>query len=127
MPPAPRYQREAVPPDQVEVRLVLYPYGKEEPAVRWWRELPQNLSRAAAVGPQAGVTVQGPFVESEQLTLYVRGPSDATVLEFARSQVLRPSPGRVYAFVSAPGQLAPQTGRAVLLDATTRPTPARTR
>lgn len=127
LPPAPRYQREPVPPDQVEARLVLGSYGTEKPVATWWRELPQNLSRAAAAGPQAGVAVHGPFVENDKLTLYVRGPSAATVLEFARTQVLHPSPGVVHAYVSAPGKPAPQTGTSVLLDPTTRPTTARTR
>ena len=127
LPPAPRYQRGPVPPDHVEVRLVLGSYGTEEPVVMWWRELPQILSRASAADLRAGMTVHGPFVENDQLTMYVQGPSVSTVLEFARAHVLRPSPGRVIAYVSAPGMPAPQTGASVLLDATTRPTIARTR
>jgi len=68
------------------------------------------------------MTVHGPFVEDQDLTMYVRGPSPATVLEFASTYVLHPSPGRVYGYVSAPGEPAPQTGTSVLLDSTTRPT-----
>jgi hypothetical protein len=73
------------------------------------------------------MTVHGPFVEDDELTMYVQGPSVSTVLEFTRAHVMRPSPGRVIAYVSAPGLPAPQTGTAVLLDATTPPTTARTR
>jgi hypothetical protein len=127
LPPAPRYQRGRVPPDHVEVRLVLDSYGTEESVVMWWRELPQILSRASAADPRAGMTVHGPFVENDQLTMYVQGPSASTVLEFARAHVLRPSPGSVIAYVSAPGMPAPQKGAPVLLDATTRPTTSRTR
>ena len=70
--------------------------------------------------------MHGPFVEGEDLTMYVRGPDAATVLEFARKQVLTPSPGKVYAYVTAPGQTAPQTSTPVVLDSTTTPgTPTR--
>ncbi|KRF38340.1 hypothetical protein ASG96_18020 [Terrabacter sp. Soil810] len=118
---APRYQRASAPADHVEIRLVLDPYSSEAEVAAWWRALPRTLERAAAAGSATGVSVHGPFVEDRDLTLYVRGQDAATVLEFARTQVLRPSPGRVYAFVSAPGEPAPQTGTPVLLDATTTP------
>ncbi|KJK10597.1 hypothetical protein UB45_17655 [Terrabacter sp. 28] len=127
LPPPPLEQRVPVGPDQVEVRLILGAHGTEDPVVAWWRELPQTLSRAGAGGLPSGVAVYGPFVENGQLTMYVQGPSAATVLEFARTGLLRPSPGRVVAYVSAPGQPAPQTGTSVLLEATSRPTNARTR
>ena len=47
LPPAPHYQREPVPSDLVEVRLVLDSYGTQSPVVAWWRALPQILERAA--------------------------------------------------------------------------------
>ena len=119
---APRYQRESVPDEQVEVRLVLAPGGGEAPVTAWWRALPQTLDRAAATGRAVGVSVHGPFVENEDLTMYVRGPDAATLLDFARTQVLHPSPGRVYAFVGAPGEPAPQTGTPVFLDSSPEPT-----
>lgn len=121
---APRYQREPVPPDHVEARLVLGSYGTEDPVVAWWRALPHILERAAAGGPAAGVTVHGPFVQNQDLTVYLQGPDAATVLDFARTQVLQPSPGRVYAYVSAPGQPAPQTGMAEILEPTEAPSAA---
>jgi hypothetical protein len=100
------------------------PNQGEDPVVTWWRALPQTLERAAAVGRQAGVSVHGPFLESQELTMFVRGPDAATVLEFARTHVLRPSPGRVYAYVGAPGEPAPRigTGTAVPVDPATGPT-----
>lgn len=119
---APRYQHEPAAPDDVEARLVLQSYGTEDSVTKWWRALPTTLERAAAEGREAGVSVHGPFVEGRDLTMYVRGADPATVLEFARTQVMRPSPGRVFAYVSAPGQPAPQTGTPVQLDATTAPT-----
>jgi hypothetical protein len=99
----------------VEVRLRLDSSGAEDSVVAWWRALPQTLERAAEVGATVGVTVHGPFLENEDLTMYVRGPDAATVRDFARTQVLRPSPGRVYAYVGAPGQLAPRTGAEILV------------
>ncbi|GAA2039204.1 hypothetical protein GCM10009740_34810 [Terrabacter terrae] len=36
--------------------------------------------------------VLGPFVEDQDLTMYVRGPAAGTVPEFTRAHVLRPSP-----------------------------------
>jgi hypothetical protein len=118
---APRYQREPVPTDHVEVRLVLDSYGTERPVVAWWRALPQTLERAKAGGPATGVAVHGPFLEDQDLTMYLRGPDATTVLDFARTHVLRPSPGRVYAYVSAPGQPAPRTGMAEILEPTAAP------
>lgn len=118
---APRYQHEPVPSDLVEVRLLVGHYESEDPVVAWWRALPKTLERAGAAAPAAGVSVQGPFLESDQLVLYLRGRDAATVLEFSRTQVLRPSPGRVYAYVSAPGQPAPQTGTSQVLEPTAAP------
>jgi hypothetical protein len=112
---APRYPRLPVPPGHVEVRLVLDSSGTEDSVVAWWQALPQTLESAAAEGAAVGVTVHGPFLENEDLTMYVRGPDAATVRDFARTQVLRPSPGRVYAYVGAPGQLAPRTGAEILV------------
>jgi hypothetical protein len=119
---APRYQREPVPADRVEVLLRLDTLARQDRLVAWWRALPRTLEGAAAAGGAAGVSVHGPFVENESLTMYLRGPSAATVLEFARTQVLHPSPGAVYPYVGAPGQPAPQTGTSVFLDSTPQPT-----
>ena len=47
--------------------------------------------------------------------MYVRGPDAATVRDLAWTPQLRPSPGRVYAYVGAPGQLAPHTGAEILV------------
>ena len=121
LPAAPRYQREPAPTDRIEVRLVLSNFEPTDPVVVWWRALPQTLEQAAAAGTAAGMSVHGPFLENDNLVLYLRGPDAATVLEFARTQVLRPSPGRVYAYVSAPGKPAPQTGTPVPLEPTTAP------
>ena len=118
---APRYPRLPVPPGHVEVRLVLDSSGTEDSVVAWWRALPQTLEGAAARGAAVGVTVHGPFLENEELAMYVRGPDAGTVRDFARTQVLRPSPGRVYAYASSPGQPAPQTGVAELLVPTVAP------
>lgn len=124
---APRYQREPLPPDAVEVRLVLDPQQAREPVIEWWRALPHTLERAAAAGRATGVSVHGPFVEDRDLTMYLRGPDADTVLGFARTQVLRPTPVTVDAYVSAPGQPATRTATPVVLSATTPPTTTRTR
>lgn len=123
---APRYQREPVPPDHVEVRLEVVPDQPADPVVAWWRVLPQTLGRAEAAGRQAGVNVYGPFLEGQELTMYLRGPDAATVLKFARTHVLRPSPGRAYAYVGPSGQPVSEKATPVPLGDTTRPTIART-
>jgi hypothetical protein len=110
--------------DAVEVRLVLDPQQARDPVAAWWRALPQTLERAAGAERAAGVSVHGPFLEGQDLTLYLRGPDAATVLTFARTQLLRPAPLTVYAYVSAPGEPATQTGTPVVLTAATPSTPA---
>lgn len=121
LPAAPRYQREPAPTDRIEVRLVLSSFEPTDPVVVWWRALPRILEQAADAGTVAGMSVHGPFLENDKLVLYLRGPDAATVLEFARTQVLRPSPGRVHAYVSAQGEPAPRTGTPVPLEPTTAP------
>lgn len=121
LPAAPRYQREPAPTDRIEVRLVLSSFEPTDPVVVWWRALPRILEQAADAGTAAGMSVHGPFLENDKLVLYLRGPDAATVLEFARTQVLRPSPGRVHAYVSARGEPAPRTGTPVPLEPTTAP------
>lgn len=120
LPAAPRYQRDPAPTDRIEARLVVSNFEPTDPVAVWWRALPRALEQAAAAGTAAGMSVHGPFLESDNLVLYLR-PDAATVLEFARTHVLRPSPGRVYAYVSAPGKPAPQTGTPVPLDPTSAP------
>ena len=118
---APRHQPGPAGTDLVEARLVLGTSDSSGPVVVWWRALPQTLQRAAAAGSAAGVSVHGPFLEGDDLTMYVRGPDAATVLEFARKQVLTPSPGRVYAYVTVPGRPAPPSSTPVVLEPTTVP------
>ncbi|WP_076264039.1 hypothetical protein [Intrasporangium flavum] len=123
---APRYRPGPAGTDLVEARLVLVTSDSSGPVVVWWRALPQALQQAAATGSAAGVSVHGPFLEGDDLTLYVRGPDAATVLEFARTRVLTPSPGRVDAYITDPGRPAPTSPTPVVLESTTSP-PARTR
>jgi hypothetical protein len=121
LPAAPRYQPEPLTPERVEVRAVLDPYQDRASMAAWWRELPQALRRATAAGDTARVGVDGPFVEGGDLVMYLRGPDAATVLQFFEAQGLGPLPGRVYAYVGAPGQPAPRTARPTVVTATTAP------
>lgn len=124
LPAAPRYTRERTPSNTVEVRLVLDPQQQKGSAIAWWRALPQTLELAATAGSAAGVSVHGPYLEDDELTMYLRGPGAASVLAFARSHVLRPAPLTASAYVSAPGEPAPQTATPVVLTITTASTTA---
>ncbi|WP_323099092.1 hypothetical protein [Intrasporangium sp. YIM S08009] len=119
---APRYQGAPASADRIEVRLFFPADLPDQTLTAWWRALPATLERASAAGQPAGTSVHGPFLEDEALVLYLQGLDAATVVEFAQAQVLRPSPGRVYAYVSAPGKPAPQRGTAVPLEPVTVPT-----
>ncbi len=125
LPPAPRYQPAPLTADRVEVRLVVPDTYPHEPTVAWWRALPRNLERAAVAGQTNDVRVQGPYVEKEDLVLYLQGPDAVTTLELARTHLISPSLRGVEASVSVPGRRTPAYGAPVTLEPTTAATSRR--